>query len=146
MPGTIRYYLCSHLFEKIGLNVNIEHGAFFGDGNNIVIGNNSGIGVNCQISGPVQIGNDVLMGPEVIILTQNHRFDNLTTTIKSQGYFPKEKVTIKDNVWIGTRVIILPGVTINNGAIIGAGAVVTKDVPENAIVGGNPAKIIRFRS
>ena len=55
------------------------------------------------------------------------------------------QVTIGDDVWIGTRAIILPGVTIGNGVIIGAGAVVTKDVPDYAIVGGVPARVIRFR-
>ena len=56
-----------------------------------------------------------------------------------------KKVTIGNDVWIGTRVIILPGVTVGNGVIIGAGAVVTKDVPDMAIVGGVPAKIIKYR-
>ena len=59
---------------------------------------------------------------------------------------PKEPVYIGDDVWIGARVIILPGRKIGEGVIIGAGAVVTKDVPDYAVVGGNPAKVIKFRN
>ena len=65
--------------------------------------------------------------------------------MNQQWSLPKQKVIIGDDVWIGTRVIILPGVRVGTGSIIGAGAVVTKDVPDYAIVGGVPAKIIKFR-
>ena len=61
------------------------------------------------------------------------------------GHYPEEEVVISDDVWIGTRVIILPGVHVGKGAIIGAGAVVTKDIPDYTIVGGNPARVIRDR-
>lgn len=62
-----------------------------------------------------------------------------------QGEAPLRKVTIKDDVWIGTRAIILPGITVGKGAIIGAGSVVTKDVPDYAIVGGAPARVLKYR-
>lgn len=62
-----------------------------------------------------------------------------------QGSLPKQKVTIGNDVWIGTRVVILPGVHIGNGSIIAAGAVVSKDVPKYAVVGGVPAKVIKYR-
>ena len=86
------------------------------------------------------------MGPEVIILTENHRFERTDIPMRLQGRQELRPVAIHDDVWIGTRVIILPGVTVGRGAIIGAGAIVTKDIPEYAIVGGNPAKLIKYRN
>jgi len=141
----IRRIVCKPIFKSAGRNNNIEKGAYFGTGFQIEIGDNSGIGVNCEVCGPVRIGDNVMMAPEVIILTRNHKFDDLNIPMSKQGHYPPEVVVIHDDVWIGTRVIILPGVTVNKGAIIGAGAVVTKDVPSYAIVGGNPAKVIRYR-
>src|SRR5690606_29379537 len=105
-----------------------------------------GIGVNAHIRGPVSIGDDVMMGPDVVIITSNHNFSNTDTVMRSQGHLPSQRVIIGNDVWIGVRVIILPGVSIGNGVIIGAGAVVTKDVPDFAIVAGNPAKFIRYRN
>jgi maltose O-acetyltransferase len=85
-----------------------------------------------------------MMGPDVVILAVNHRFSGHAPMI-DQGYDDPRLVTIGDDVWIGTRAIVLPGVTIGTGAIVGAGAVVTKDVPENAIVAGNPARVMKLR-
>lgn len=141
----IRSFIAAHLFETAGEKINIEKGANFGTGKGIKIGNYSGIGVRSYIRGPLEIGNYVMMGPEVIILTSSHRFESLETPMCFQGGHKPKKVTIGNDVWIGTRVIILPGVTIGDGAIIGAGAIVTKDIPACAIVGGNPAKIIKYR-
>lgn len=141
----IRYYLVKNIFSYCGKNVNVESRVWFGTGENIEIGNNSGIGYKSEIQGPVKLGENVLMGPEVKIITWNHNFSDISTPIIKQGVKPPEKVIIGDDVWIGTRVIILPGVQIGKGAIIGAGSVVTKDIPSYSIVGGVPAKIIRFR-
>jgi maltose O-acetyltransferase len=93
----------------------------------------------------VTIGRDVMMGPGVILLTRNHRFDRLDAPMRLQGGAEERPVVIGDDVWIGTRAIVLPGVTVGDGAIIAAGAVVTAPVPSRAIVGGNPARIIRYR-
>jgi maltose O-acetyltransferase len=86
-----------------------------------------------------------MMGPEVVILTMNHRFDRLDVPIRCQGNSLAKPVVIEDDVWIGRRVVILPGVTIHRGAVIGAGAVVTKDVPEYAVAGGNPTHVLKYR-
>jgi maltose O-acetyltransferase len=142
----IRGMVCTKIFKSAGININIEKGAYFGFGSEIEIGDYSGIGVNCHVYGPVKIGRDVMMGPDVIILTSSHYFDRLDIPMCKQGHPPSKPVKINDDVWIGTRVIILPGVSVGKGAIIGAGAIVTKDVPDYAIVAGNPAKIIRFRN
>ena len=110
----------------------------------IVLGNGSGLGVNCLVHGPLVIGNNVMMGPDVVILTHSHNIDRVDVPMGQQGSWVR-KVTIGNDVWIGMRSIIMPGITIGDGAIIGAGAVVTKDVPDYAVVGGVPARIIRFR-
>ena len=141
----IRSSVALYLFDSCGSNINIEKDADFGSGQGISIGDNSGLGINCRVRGPLTIGNDVMMGPDVVIMTNSHNFDRIDIPMNVQGSAIPKKVIIGNDVWIGTRVIILPGVTIGNGAIIGAGAVVTKDIPDMAIVGGCPAKIIRYR-
>lgn len=140
----IRSFVASKLFAKAGKNINVEKGADFGFGNNIEIGDNSGLGVNCNVRGPLKIGDNVMMGPEVIIMTNNHNFNKTDIPMLAQGHTVK-KIVIGNDVWIGARVIILSGVSIGDGAIIGAGSVVTNDVDSYAIVGGVPARLINYR-
>lgn len=141
----IRMHICRDLFKHAGKNINVEHGAYFGSGSQISLGDNSGIGIDCQLYGSIQIGNNVMMGPEVMIFTRNHRFDRLDIPMSEQGNRPDQPVVIGDDVWFGARVIVLPGVVIGQGSIVAAGAVVSKPVPDYAIVGGNPARFIRSR-
>lgn len=108
-------------------------------------------GDNCNFNGmtvlgggEVSFGNNFHSGENCRIITQNHNFDH-GTAIPYDSTYIKKKITIEDNVWFGDSVIVVGNVTIGEGAIIGAGAVVVKDVPPGAIVGGNPAKLIRFR-
>jgi maltose O-acetyltransferase len=142
----LRRWITKALFKRAGRNINIEKGAYFGDGSQIEIGDNSGIGVNCRACGPIKIGNNVMMGPEVIILTISHKYDRLDIPMLEQGHDLPEPVIIGGDVWIGTRAIILPGISIGKGAIIGAASVVTKDVPDYAIVCGNPTKVVKYRT
>lgn len=86
-----------------------------------------------------------MMGTDVVVITKNHAFNQTDIPMMQQGFEDERPVIIGNDVWIGDRVIILPGVHIGDGAIIAAGAVVTKDVPAYAIVGGVPAKLIRMR-
>lgn len=141
----IRRVVTRRLFDFCGKNVNVEKNADFGTGKGIRIGNNSGLGVNCSVRGPLDIGENVMMGPDVIIMTSIHNTTNVNVPMNQQGFLPNKKVIIGNDVWIGARVIILPGVKIGNGVIIGAGGVVTKDIPDYAVVAGVPAKIIRYR-
>ena len=87
--------------------------------------------------GGIEIGNSVQIGPHVTIVTDNH-------DLKDRYVLRCRGVRIEDKVWIGAGATIMPGVTVGRNAVIAGGAVVTKDVPENAIVGGNPAKVIRY--
>lgn len=142
----LRRFITRQIFKSSGVGVNINKGVYFGSGSNICIGNNSSIEVGCQIANDTIIGNDVMIAPEVIIFSVGHETSDIGTPMRLQGNKAPKPVTIDDNVWIGQRATILPGVTINKGSIVATGAIVTKDVPAFAIVGGNPAKIIKKRS
>ena len=131
------------MLKKCGKKVNIERKATFST--RIQLGNYSGIGINAKVMGPCTIGDYVMMGPNCTIYTQNHAFADPDKPMQLQGRQEERQVTIGDDVWIGGNVTILPGVTIGSHSIIGAGAVVTKDVPEYAIVAGNPAVVKKFR-
>jgi maltose O-acetyltransferase len=111
---------------------------------NIKIGSRSELGQNCLLYGGVTLGSDVLMGPGVKIITRNHVFDSANMPINAQGEI-FSPVIVEDGVWIGANAIILPGVRVGKGAIIAAGAVVTRDVAELSIVGGVPAREIARR-
>ena len=145
----LRYCCCRLIFARCGRGVWVKRGAFFGPGRHIEIGDNSDLGRDAFIAGVgrggrLVIGSNVMMAPDVLIYTRTHAFENPYLPIKQQGSYCAD-VYIEDNVWIGTRVTILAGVTIGEGAVVGACALVSKDVPKNAIVGGIPARIIRMR-
>ncbi len=131
------------LLAKCGKKVNIERNASFST--RTQLGDYSGIGIRAKLYGPVIIGNHVMMGPDCIIYTQNHNFSNTNIYMDQQGFQEEKKVIIEDDVWIGGRVIILPGVKIGKGSIIGAGAVVSKNVEPYSIVVGNPARKVKTR-
>ena len=111
-----------------------------------IIGDFSGVGDNARIPKGVTIGNDVMIGRDLKIFTKNHKSDRTDIPMRLQGFTEISPLVIGNDVWIGTNAVIMPGITVGNGVIIGAGAVVTKDVPDYAVVGGIPAKIIKFRN
>jgi acetyltransferase-like isoleucine patch superfamily enzyme len=132
----------------IGKNAIIRPSNIYGGpiGDGLEIGNNSNIGpfnyIGC--SGKITIGNNVMLGPRVSIYAANHVFDNPELTIKEQGV-KKQFVRIEDDCWIASNVVILSGVTIGQGSVIAAGAVVTESIEPYSIVGGVPAKLIKKR-
>lgn len=126
-----------------GNNVNIEPHVLFNHA--LSIGDNSGIGEFSELYGDITIGNNVMMGTNCIIYSRNHAFARTDIPMCQQGFSEVRPVVIEDDVWIGGRVTILPGIRVGTGAILGAGSVVTKDVPPFAIVGGNPAVVIKYR-
>ncbi len=139
----LRAFCARLILDKCGKNVNIEHGAEFAY--DTEIGDNSGIGINAILSSGVKIGNDVMMGPYCMMFTSNHAIGDLTTPMRKQGHAERKPIVIGNDIWIGARVTILPGVHVGDGSVIGAGAVVTKDVEPYSIVAGNPAKKIGSR-
>ncbi|WP_350289499.1 acyltransferase [uncultured Croceitalea sp.] len=100
-------------------------------------------GTYWSAKGGIEIGSNVIFGPQTVIWTYNHDYSG--THLPYGGDDILKKVTIGDNVWIGMKSIIMPGVNIGEGTIIGAGSVVTKNTSPGSIVGGNPAKIIGVR-
>lgn len=136
--------LCVKLmFNHCGKSVDIgRHIVFSSD---VSLGDRSSIGDNTYINGSISIGNDVMMAPNCALIAASHNYSRTDIPMNKQGSF-SERIVIGNDVWIGYGVIINKGIHIGNGAIIGAGSVVTKDVPDYAIVGGVPAKIIKYRS
>lgn len=130
--------------ELIGKPVDDSFGLFppfYSDcGKNITVGKSVFINSGChfQDQGGITIGDGALIGHNVVLATLNHDF-----APQKRSTLHPAPIVIGENVWIGANATIVPGVTVGNGAIIAAGAVVTKDVPENVIVGGVPAKIIK---
>ena len=112
------------------------------DGKSIFIGKNFLANYNVSIldRAPMRIGDYVMIGPHTLIATVNHPISPMG---RRKHLSVAKPVTIGNDVWIGGNVTILPGVTIGNNVIVAAGAVVTKDVPDNSLVGGVPAKLIR---
>ena len=108
----------------------------------VTIGDHTRIGIHSTIIGPVCIGSHVHLAQGITVTALNHRYDDKKRRIDEQGV-STQPVVISDDVWIGANAVILPGVTIGRHAVVAAGAVVTKDVPDYCIVGGVPAKIIK---
>lgn len=143
-------YVPSHIFRrmvfrcagvKLGRGSTIHIGARFYQPENITVGQGSIIGDHATLDGraPLIIGNHVDIASQVMIYNSHHDLNH-------PDFIPIEKpVTIKDFVFIGPRAIILPGVTLEKGAVVAAGAVVTKDVPGNTVVAGVPAQKIGTR-
>lgn len=135
--------LCAKLmFLKCGTKPDIGRKISFSS--KVSIGNSSSIGDYTHIHGELQIGNNVMIAPRCAFIASDHMIANLNIPMNCQGVMDG-KIIISDNCWIGYGSIILNNVTIGEGAVVGAGAIVTKDVPAYTIVGGSPAKIIKNR-
>jgi maltose O-acetyltransferase len=141
----IRRFIISKIAEKCGKNIIVKQNAYIGSGLGLRLGDNTQLGANSRIGPNVSLGDNVLMGPDCVIMTTAHAFENREVPIRLQGALPIKPIIIGDDVWIGTRVVILPGVKVGNGAVIGANSVVTKNIEPYAVVGGVPAKFIRWR-
>ena len=140
-----RLSLMKELFGKIGEHPNIMPGFQCDTGKNIRIGKDFLANYHVCIldRAPVVIGDTVMLAPNVVITTSNHPMD--AEGRRNQLGIAKP-VTIGNDVWIGANAVILPGVTIGNNVVVAAGAVVNKDIPDNTLVAGVPARRIRSLS
>jgi maltose O-acetyltransferase len=143
----IRRILCRSIFKSCGKSLVVENGAYFGSGKDFIVGFEGGFGTNFKsLNRIVTVGDHLMMSEDVLFLGGGHRYDKIDIPMGHQGDGGKTELNIGNDVWIGARVMVLPGCKhIGNGAVVGAGAVVTKDVPDYAIVGGNPARVIKYR-
>lgn len=135
-------------YVTIGRGVLIRPSSYYGKdlGKGLIIGEHSSIGpygyVGC--SGKIMIGSNVMFGPKCSLFAENHIFNDLNSTIKSQGV-KQSGIVIEDDCWIGSNVTILDGVRVGKGSVIGAGTVITKDVPAGSVVIDYRNKVIRSR-
>lgn len=141
----IRIFCVKRIFKECGNISTINRKIYFGSGKDVCIGDYSGIGSGSIIPNNIVIGKYVMMAPEVYIISSNHGFSDLSKPMCFQNSTVSKKTVIEDDCWIGARVIMTPGRHVKKGSVIAAGAVLTKDFDKYSIVGGNPAKLIRYR-
>ena len=138
----IAAYLLAQVLGHVGEGVDIRPPLRVDYGHNISIGDGSWVnyGMTVLDVAPVAIGTDVLIGPNCSLYTAIHPTEPGPRRAKWESSAP---ITLEDNVWLGGSVVVCPGVTIGENSIIGAGAVVTRDIPANCIAAGNPARVIK---
>lgn len=157
--GNIRYpmYLTGGEYIKIGNNFDCDQRLrldaidnFLGEKfcPEIIIGNNVSIQKDCHIGAinKISLGDNVLLASKVYISDHSHgeiTKEAILLPPSKRKLYSKGPVIIEDNVWLGENVVVLPGVTIGENTVVGANAVVTKSIPKNSVVGGNPARVIR---
>jgi maltose O-acetyltransferase len=148
IPGNVgikvRRKLIPRILKSCGANVTIVDNCTLVFPERLSLGNNVAISrdVFINAAGGINVGDDVLIGPSVKIWSLNHNFENMDEPINRQGWNLSE-VNIGNDVWIGASAIILPGVSIGDKTVVGAGSVVTKSLKSGAVYGGTPAKLIR---
>lgn len=147
LAKVVRTFWARRILKYAGKGINIEKGAYFNG--QCSLGDRSGIGHNCELhaagGAEIIIGKYVNMGPEVVIYTQNHSTRRTDIIMQNQGFDKAKSVVIEDDVWIGRRVIILPGVRVGCGSVLGAGAVVAKNVEPYSVIVGNPGYPVKSR-
>jgi acetyltransferase-like isoleucine patch superfamily enzyme len=133
-------------FKSIGAGVVLSPGIQVAYPDRIDIGDHVYIGPEALIAGDggLTLGHGVIIGPRVTLLTSTHRYDP-AEAIPYDAVTLLRPIAIEPFVWIGANVSVVPGVRIGEGAVVAMGAVVTKDVPRGAVVGGNPARILKYR-
>ena len=142
--------LCKEKFRRFADGAEFRPGAYASCCSNIELGDRVTIRPGTMLfagypdgPGRITIEDDVMLGSGVHIYVGNHRFDAVDVSIIDQGHYPAEPVMLRRGCWIGANAIILPGVTIGENAVVGAGSVVTKSIPDRVLAAGNPARVIR---
>ncbi len=130
---------------SVGDNVSLYYGVYIEPcDKEITIGSNTHFAPYCVMYGPLSVGDNCAIAAHVTLASVAHSHADPDTPMVEQAT-DRRKITIEDNVWIGANAVITPGITIGTGSIIGAGAVVTKDVEPYSVMGGVPARLIRKR-
>ena len=139
---TKRKEILHNLLGHAGENIWIEPPLRVAYGKNVHIGNNFYANFNLVLVDDIEIfiGNNVMIAPNVTLTVTGHP---VHPTLRKNGEQFSLPIKIEDDVWIGSNVVILPGVTIGRNSVIGAGSIVTKDIPENVVAVGNPCKVLR---
>jgi len=141
-------FVCANSIRLRGTILVGNYCYFNADGGSITVGDwsafNHGVHINAAVGGNIVIGNNCPIGPGVVMRTANHKYLRSDRKIQDQGHDIAD-ILVENDAWIGANAVILSGVRIGMGAVVGAGAVVTKDVPPMAVVVGVPAKVIRYR-
>ena len=145
--------MLDELFGAVGTNVSVGDNFTCGFGRNIYIGSNVSVNLNCTFidCNRITIGNDVLIAPCVHLTTASHPVELIERlnpkwnpdSIEYRWRTYAKPINIGNGCWIGANVVVLPGVTIGEGTVIGAGSVVTKNIPANVVAAGNPCRVIR---
>lgn len=137
-----RAQLLKSLFGSSGKRLYVENTFHCDYGYNIHVGENFYANFNCTIldCAPVHIGNDCLLAPNVALYTATHPLDPIE---RAKGVELAQPITLGDQCWLGGNSVILPGVTLGNNVVVGAGSVVTKSFGDNVVIAGNPAKVIK---
>lgn len=139
----IREFLVRNFISRCGKNLIVETGVSLSP--EVEIGDNCLIGENSRVRGRVILGDDVMIAQDVNLIAFNHRFDRADIPVRLQGE-DFGVIEIGDDVWIGINAVVLNNIRIGHHAVLGAGAVVSRDVPDWAVMGGIPADIIRYRN
>ena len=137
-----RKELVQELFAEAGENAYVEPPFYCDYGRNTEVGKNFYCNYDCVFldRGPITIGENVMFGPKVALYAVNHPID---PEVRATNWDYPEPITIGNNVWIGGSTVVCPGATIGDNTVIGAGSVVTKDIPANVVAAGNPCRVIR---
>jgi maltose O-acetyltransferase len=140
----LRGFLCAGFIGSAGTPFYVRSGTFLADGRYLHVGNSVSIGPGCRIYG-AQLGDCVIVGPGCVFFKENRGADDLDKPVGAHDTTPINVPVVEDWAWVGERAIVLQGRRIGRGAIVGAGAVVTRDVEPFTVVGGNPARVIGHR-
>lgn len=142
--------LCQRKFKQFADNAEFRPGAYAITCSKISLGARVIIRPGCMLfadpregGAGITIEDDVMMGSGVHLYANNHRFDDPDVPIIDQGHYPSEAILLRKGCWLGANVVVLPGVTIGENTVVGAGSVVTRDLPDKVLAAGNPAKPIR---
>jgi len=130
----------------VGRNFFCASGCRISPGRKINIGDDFYMGFGCHLAADICIASDVMFASNVSVVGGDHKIDFIDVPIRDSGRDVLKMTTFEEGCWVGHGAIILHGVTVGSGSVVAAGSVVTKNVEPNSIVGGNPAKLIRYRA